>query len=96
MEFDPRYLPPICLNWATDVLETGRVDDSIELAVALDGLRAAAAPQQLDVEMQAECRVTQCPVKCRLINKVTLDGSVQLAGVSSDEGVTDLTNCNKR
>ena len=94
MELDLQSLPPVCLNWATDALERGPEANTIETAMALDGLRAATKPV-LGVDVQAECRVQSCPVRCRLIHKVALDGTVQLLGVSSDEGVTDLSNCSR-
>ena len=94
MELDLQSLPPICLHWATDVLEKGPEAGQIEATMALDGLRAATAPI-FGMDVQAECRVPNCPVKCKLINRVSPDGTVELAGVVSDDGMTDLRNCSR-
>lgn len=94
MELNLESLPPVCLNWATDVLEQGPAAGPIEGTMAIDGLRAATR-QQFGVGETAECRVRHCPVKCKLINQTALDGSVQLAGVVSEEGITDLNNCSR-
>lgn len=94
MELDVQSLPAVCLNWATDVLEKGPDAQPIETTVALDGLRAATTPQ-FGMNVQAECKVLNCPVRCRLLNKVSLDGTVQLLGVSSEDGATDLRNCGR-
>jgi hypothetical protein len=91
-QFDPLNLPPVCVNWCTDVLAKGPAAGRIERAVALDGLRGALTSQPGYVT-QAACKVEDCPVQCTLYSGTDRLGSLVIAGAASEEGITDLTNC---
>lgn len=91
-QFDPKNLPPVCVNWCTDVLAQGETVGRIARAIALDGLRGAMTSQPGYVT-EAACRVEDCPVQCKLYSGPDKFGSLIIAGAASEEGFTDLTNC---
>jgi hypothetical protein len=93
MLFNVHDLPPICMDAATDMLSS---DDAspIETAVATSEVYAATISKVGSIAF-VQCRVSECPVKCRIFHSEDTPGSFRATGVSSEAGATDLSNCVK-
>jgi len=54
---------------------------------------AAATVSTLGSIAYTRCRVTDCPVACKIFHVVNSEGMYQATGIASEEGDTDLSNC---
>lgn len=91
LPFNYQELPPFCMDKATDILGNPGASQ-IELAIARTEVQAAVVCE-LGSIAYAACRVSDCPVRCKIFHSTDEQGMFRATGVSSEAGVTDLSNC---
>lgn len=88
---DPETVPAICLDVATDWMADA---DASEIQTALADFEVAAATvSTLGSIAYTRCRVTNCPVACKIFHVLNAEGMYQATGIASEEGDSDLSNC---